>query len=649
MKKLLFFAVVALIALASCSSEENIGIVTPPDTSVEESTPDAIMFSSFSKSVTRADHVGADAANLLNKHFTVGGFKNGAATPAVFDNYVVNWTENSAHKTESNTNDWEYVGIPVEKPSGIYVEGATKMQTIKYWDYMSSYYDFIAYSTGEATAAANKTAAQVAAGEVGVTAIDYEGKAEAAYKFAGRRVDLAKCFIADMVTVKKTDYQKVVTLKFRSLASKVRMAIYETIPGYSVKDVKFYLDDETSISSTEASDRDTEANLFTPGGVDDRNYFYDFGTFTIYYPTTGSDNEDNSDYNIAHASFIPETSGKMTTQRFGELKYTAAEYYEAEGQYYLGRSLNDASFAANKDYKIMMPNEEGTVLELRIDYTLVSTDGSGEEIHIYGAKAYVPAIYAAWKPNYAYTYFFKISDNTNGWTSNLVNPDGTTPTDPAGLYPITFDAAVVDTEEGMQSTITTVSMPSITTYQKGHDITKDEYDASDDIYIQVMQNDVLKKTNDSDHPVQVWTITGKDNATEADVMDALNKRVEYSGSTTTGRNGVTLTKVETQTGFTAIPGVDGNDITIDAGDAAKFTPASNTLYAVTYKGRNKTDISYYSAQALTEQPSDWGTSGVWYKDPAGQTPVTADFAEGTYYKKYTDRNIDWGVKVIKVE
>ena len=650
-KYMLFIAAVALIVLAGCSSEENISVTSVPEpTTGQETSADAIAFSSVSKGVTRADHVGADAANLLNKHFTVGGFKVGTSATTVFDNYIVKWGENSAYTTESNSNDWEYVGIYVEKPSGIYVDGESKKQTIKYWDYMTSYYDFIGYSTGTATPVADATAAAITDNDhVGVIAIDYDNKGTAAYTIAGTREGLAKCYIADMVTVKKPDYQKVVQLSFRSLASKVRMAIYETVPGYSVENVKFYVDDTKSISEGAT---ETEANLFT-AGTTNNDYFFTKGTYTVYFPNTGSANESNSDYNIAHVSFADETGSSLTTQRFGALQYTTAEAYEDEGRTtpgeYLGRSLNKASFAANKDYKIMLPNEIGTVLELRIDYTLVSTDGSKEKINIYGAKALVPAIYTAWKPNYAYTYFFKISDNTNGWTSNLVNADGTTPTDPAGLYPITFDAAVVDTEEGKQSTITTVSMPTITTYQKGHVITKNEYDDSGDIYIQVMMDGALKPTNDASHPVQVWTVTGKANATEADVMDALNKRVESVGDVTTGRNGVILTKVETANDFTTIPGVDGNDIVITAGDAAKFTPVSGKTYAVTYKGKDKTNTTYYSAQSFVDgdtEPTDWATN--WFVDPAGQTPV-GSFGAGTYYKKYTDRNIDWGVKVIKVQ
>lgn len=647
MKKYIIFAVVALGMLAGCSSEENIDVVAPSETTVTPDTSaDAIVFSSISKGVTRADYMGADAAKLLNKHFTVGGFKYGGEAKLVFDNYVVKWNANTAQTTESNTNDWEYVGEIAVAPSSI----AGNKQTVKYWDYLTSYYDFIAYSTGTATALANQSAGDITSDDqVGVTAIDYANKATKAYTLAGTRIGLAKCYIADMVTVKKSDYQKVVKLSFRSLASKVRMAIYETVPGYSVKDVKFYVDDTRKISEGAT---ETEANLFTPGSANTDKFFTN-GTFTIYYPHTGSANVGDVDYNVAHASFTPLSSGSQTTQRFGTLQYTGREDSEAAGNYYLGRTLATATFPASKDYAIMLPNEAGTVLELRIDYTLVSVDGSGEEIKVFGAKAFVPAKYTQWKPNYAYTYIFKISDNTSGWTSNVVDGDGD-PVDPSGLYPITFDAAVVDTDEGKQSTLTTVSMPSVTTYQKGHDVTANEYVASSgDIYIQVMKDGALVHplANSGSHPVQVWTVTGSTNPTEADVMFALNVSENVGSTSTTGRNGVKLTEVTISADFTTIPGVDGNNISITAGDAAKFTPSAGTIYAVTYKGDSSGETSIYTAQTFAAgdaAPSDWSTEGVWFVDQDGQTPVGA-FSSGTYYKKYTNRNIDWGVKVIKVQ
>ena len=643
MKKKLFFAVLAVVAMVSCTSDENVTVVTPPDPVTEDVEP-VISFNMASRTATRADHYGKDAADLLNNKFIVSAFKgNGTDMSVTMPDYWVKYEVNSAGKTESNTSDWEYVGNTAIEPSSI----AGNTQTIKYWDYSTDQYDFVAYSTGDADVITSGTPQP--ASQVLVTAIEPNSPYGPTYTIKGSTIPLSKCYIADMVTAyrdKTVDpnhkYQDEVTLVFRNLSSKVRIALYETVPGYSVKDVKFYTDATTPVA-TGASE--TNATLFTTG-TSTEDHFYNRGTFTVNFPTIGSANVNETDYNKAHVTFAPVSTGTATTQSYGSLNYSEEEASEAAGDFYLGRTLPKATYAgASGDnyYTIVLPNELGTVLELRIDYTLLATDGSGEEIKIHGATAFVPAIYAAWKPNYAYTYVFKISDNTNGWT----DPAGT---EPAGLYPITFDAVVVDSEEFTQSTITTVATPSITTYQKGHDVNKDEYEVNgEDIYIQLMKDGALLATDDTNHPIQVWTVTGKANATEADVMDALNIRVDYTGDATTGRNGVTLTKVETETNFTTIPGVDGNDITITAGEAAKFTPASNTIYAVTYKGTDRTNTFFYSAKTYAEGDTDFA-SGDWYTDPDGKNQFTESFVVGTtYYKKYTNRNIDWAAKIIKVE
>ena len=632
MKKILFFAA-AITVMVGCTNDNVVSDVNVPKTNGESG---AIAFSSTFKGTTRADYVGADAADKLNKHFTVAGFKGAGdvtatvvATGTVFDNYVVNWTENTAATTESNSSDWEYVGIKAVAPSTL----AGNFQSIKYWDYSAAQYDFIAYSTGTATAVTGTPGT----GEIKVTAIDPANAKTAAYTLTGTDEDLQKCYIADMVTVYKSsdNYGKEVQLTFRALASKVRMAIYETVPGYSVKDVKFYTDATTTIA---AGASETNATLFTTGSATKDN-FYTGGTYTVSFPTIGSTNTGDTDYNKAHVALSDATKG--TTKGFGTLNLVGRDYKEADATNYIGRTSATASFAGTTApyYAIAMPNEEGTVLELRIDYTLVSIDGSGEEIKVHGATAFVPAIYAAWKSNYAYTYIFKISDNTNGWTSTVTS-------DPAGLYPITFDAVVMETQDYTQSTITTVATPSITTYQKGHDITKDEY-AAGDIYVQVITDGTLK--TDLGSKGQLYSLDRI--ATEAEVMDALNIQASTGTGTITGRNGLVLTEATSDATVTTVPGADGNNITVAAGSAAKFTGATGT-YAYVYDATPATAPAasyYYSANALTSEPADWATAGVWYADPNGTTAAPASFAAGTYYKKYTNLNKVYGVKVIKVQ
>ena len=689
MKKL-FYLAAAITVMASCTSET---IVGDASSVAQKGGSDAIVFGSTYSGMTRADHYGADAAALLYNKFIVGGFKGATgtstvfdgtgaittqgvpATGMVFDNYQVNWTTNTAGTTQSNTSDWEYVGLPFLAPSSL-INNEGVLQSIKFWDYTADQYDFIAYSTSDATVTTTLTtdadeAAAIARAKtnnlVHVTPINATTASSSAYKLSGNAAQLEKCYIADMVTAYKATmtpaqpkFQDEIKFQFRALASKVRVALYETIPGYSVKYVKFYTNADTKLNSTTSGDKIDNATLFTKGGdgtENAMNYFYTAGTYTVYFPTIGANNISNSDYNKAHVAFA--ATGKETTKDFDALNYTSKQYREAsDGDIWLGRTSTEASFAGdvNKNYyQIAMPNEQGTVLELRIDYTLESVDGSGEEIHVYGATAFVPAIYAAWKSNYAYTYIFKISDNTNGWTNKADAAQNST--DPAGLYPITFDAVVMETQDYTQSTITTVATPSITTYQKGHVYTANEYDASKgDIFVQVMDNDATPAALKTDlnskgtlYEVAASNSKDKDGkVSEAEVMDALNI-VELDG--TTPRNGWTLTAVTTtDANFpTAIPGADGNNISVVKYTAFEFTPTAGKVYAYVYTISTGSQKSVGIANTYTTAPSDWSTT-LYFTDKDCETAAPTTFTPGVYYKKtYLDNQNAYGVKIIRVK
>ena len=412
----------AAIMMAGCSNEEYFGQNNEPNpVPVEEIVESPISFGSYFKAITRADIIGEDAASLLNNRFIVTGYKGNQSdfsasaddqSSIVFDNYQVLWAANTANTTESNVANWEYANI--EK----YYNSAANAQTVKYWDNSYPQYDFIAYSLGsnEPAAAANDwDGNSPKAGKIAVTAINPANQKTAAYSMTGSAADLAGCYIADLVTVKRnadgygTDP---VTIKFRHLASRVRLALYETVPGYEVKEVKFYADDAATTPSTTA---------FLYGA---NNFFSTSGTYTVSYPTL--DEPNSQDNNVAHVAFSGDA---QASGQFGAFPQTA-----------IGQSSTDATFSGDKDNKYftaILPQEVGAVLKLRVDYTLESTDGMHEIIKVYGATAQIPAESAAWKPGYAYTYIFKITKDTNGST----DPEHIYP---EGLFPITFDAVVVD-------------------------------------------------------------------------------------------------------------------------------------------------------------------------------------------------------------
>ena len=592
MRKNLFPVLLATLLFAACNSDlvEEPLVVTPPTPEAQEIP---IVFSSVSNGMTRTEYTGAVAADMLGKKFVVTGYKGDKTATVggiVYDNFLVEWIENTANTTESNTTNWEYVGRTPIAPA---VENGVTQQAIKYWDYTQKQYDFIAWSAGKKEAIYSGTPAD---GQVLVSAITpatATGENGTAYTFEGKAKDLVDCYVADLVTVKKDGtgkgaYGEPVTLTFRSLGTKVRIGIYETVPGYSVKEVEFY-----SGAATDDADA-TKPRLFTT----ELNQVYLQGIYTVFYPTV--DAPTNTDNNQAHIRFTG-TGDKSKIVDFGGLQYGAKEDAEkTAGNVFLGRTSNTASMAGEAEgnyYTQYLPNEGGTNLNLRVNYTLESIDGTGEIIKVKGATAQVPSIYTQWKAGYAYTYLFKISDKTNGHTGpyDPLHPDDTSYNpDPAGLYPITFDAVVVNEEEdATQETITLVSTPSITTYQKGSKVVNnDEYlAATGPIFVTVSDGNTASTPDLANGKLVTMTTSGDGMATlytipaghtEAEVVDAFQIPDDNAAEgTAKGRNGLVLTNAAFTLTDKIEYGVDGNTINVGTNQAMKFTATPGT-YAFVY-------------------------------------------------------------------
>ena len=642
----------ATLSFAACSDDlvDNSTVVSPV---VQEPAQSPIVFGTLSKGTTRADIEGAAAANLLGKQFVVGGYKGsktGVPGLIVFDNYVVKYSENSANTTESNTRNWEYVGQDRIKHA---IDNGITRQSTKYWDYTKDQYDFIAWSTGASTAVYEGTPTT---GQVLVSAIKPNSKDAgwptdgAAYTMTGAAADLQNCYVADIVTVKKDQYGNTpVTIRFRSLGSKVRIGLYETVPGYSVRDVKFYTAAAVALANeTEGTDEEKAAAVkanATPRLFTTDPLIYTNGKYTIYYPTV--DTPDSEDNNQAHINFSPEGT-QSTLVNFGDMNYTIAEDGEkTPGKVFLGRTSATATMAGEAEgnyYTQYLPNETGVNLNLRVNYVLESIDGSGETIEVKGATAQVPSIYAQWKSGFAYTYLFKISDKTNGYTGvyDPTNPNGnTTDSNPAGLYPITFDALIVDdeNEDQTQETITLVSTPSITTYQENSTVVNaNEYNVTGkDIFVTVNEDDALvamtNTTPITDKDAALYTIPA--DKTEADVVSALEMQDDDAeDGTVKGRSGVVLTEADFTLTNSVEFGVDGNAISVADNQAVRFTPTAATTYAFVYTKTAPTETTEFyepvtkAAGESVEGLYRWGLKNA----PAG------DVKEGVKY--FTAANTD---------
>ncbi len=573
-----FIAAASALALASCSSDDFLGEIQGNE---QNGATSAINFGGDTGKITRATTEGNAAAELLENNFVVVGFK-GSKTDAAnndvyaFDHYNVNFKDGSAFSTESNRAGWEYVNQKMEVKgidASLAQSGATQ-QTIKYWDHSCASYDFIAFSMGKKDAASKYATP---------THVDKANLKSAAYTLTGNVNTLSECYISDMKTVEEKDYGKTVSMSFRHPASKVRMALFETVPGYVISDVKFY--DATNTTPT------TDGTLI--------GTFNNSGTLTVYFPTTGIVNKDNKDYNKAHVKFTASTAAgetaTLSSKGFGAVKYgNQDEGTILEGNKYLSQNAAKPSYCGD-GYQNVLPSEgAASAITLRIDYKLTSVDGSNETINVKGATATVPAEYTEWKSGFAYTYIFKISQDTNGSTGGSST----------GLTAISFNAVVVDDEaNGFQETITTVSDNSITTYgYKDNKVTTggNEYADGSDIYATVYVPAAGETAAKTDAPQKLYTVTLEADATqtinEASVANALVNGTNNATDktwTVKDENGKKMVVTETTGVATIVTEVPaGLDYTPLKVKALKWTgvvtaPATETYYAVEYDNGTK--------------------------------------------------------------
>ena len=584
MKKYLFIAT-ALAALASCSSDEFVGDNTSP---TANNTPGAIQFTSNAPRITRA--TAADYAKDLDYSFYVYATKTvGSTTSNVFAHnpysasattntpYVVWWQQGTANKTSSNTYDWEYVGAQSEQGTSGHTVTPSGVQTIKYWDYSADNYIFTAYKNNK-VGTTNPAAGTV----TNVTT--------AGFTFEGTAAQFAGLYVADKLTItnkdneayhgkKENEIGDVVVFTFRSGATKVRLGIYETIPGYQVRNVNFRPNDGEFTA--------TKDKALLSGSFNDNN---DNTTTTA-----------TAKYNIIYNS----TSG------IAEFNNTASseslsKYFDfgtfAEEDVALKETSADPTWASGSSaYQDVFPNTDHVDdMILYVDYELYNTT-TQEVITVKGAKAVVPEMYMTWNPNYAYTYLFKISDNTNGTS-------GTEGTSPAGLFPITFDAVTIAVSDNVEGIITTLSAPAITTFQDGSVSTEGitYANANGPIYITVNTNGTLA---DLTNIVKLYTV--KEGTTEADLM-LLTDGSTYNKTEVASDADDKLTVLDA-----AIP---VGDITFAAGTTATFTPIDGKTYAFEYsKG-----VTYVAATGT------YVSGTTYYTDATGATEVdTTGFTAGT--------------------
>lgn len=563
MKKYFLFAASAL-AIAGCSSDDFLG----NDSSNGQNTANAVIklggSTTKTSRATSSPTTAYKTANLQDNGFWVYGTKHAndenateANDQVVYKNYLLKYETGSANHTQSNTAGWEYVGVDNSKYFANIIPNITTTysQTIKYWDYSAKSYTFYAATAKPKDVEDGKVKFEKILKDDGENGSVYNKGYNVTLKDGA---DLDQLYFADRKVITKKGeehgaddvYGGEVNFKFRNALTKVRVAMYETVPGYSVTIDKFYYTtDAGNGQTTEAIDKFTADATNTPFATNN-----DKGvTYKVVY------------YNETEANGALENQPKMLPNKTGEegseRSYLAiGDGNNLKANTRLNTEVNDPTFdTKGGSYTFFMPQAENNkTLNLKVDYTLTSLDNSGEEIHVKGATAIIPAEYLRWKPNYAYTYLFKISDNTNGSTG-----EG----GPAGLYPITFDASVVETANGNAEFISAMGTSTITTFAVKNDKFQQgnaDYEVGSTVYATVVNEQKKTATLDATN-AKLYKLTAEA-ATLPNLSDELF--ANWIGNSTMStyysevKDGITY--------VTEVPTGDNQNITLDSGKAMKI-------------------------------------------------------------------------------
>ena len=272
MHKHIFIISALAICLLSCSSPEQDDLLIP------EPLKGSISFGGNSGTwqdapTTRANE--ETGLETISKSFKVWGYKTigGNNTGGfdhyqnVMDGYLVNWTQQTANPTSSNTADWEYVGIA--------------NQTIKYWDYSATSYRFFAYSIP--TAAGNITAPTFSEPSITEGSTTTQASFSIPFNYDKDATNVSTPYISDLWMSDNQNfgnrkYGECVKLTFAPIITKVRF--------------KFNYQAESQVSITNISFRNVnDAPSPTSGNI------------IITYPITGMDTQ---------ATYIWKTTGTET-------------------------------------------------------------------------------------------------------------------------------------------------------------------------------------------------------------------------------------------------------------------------------------------------------------------------------------------------
>lgn len=381
--RILSFLISAL-CLLSCSSEQdkpetpepkpNVGIAFGGANGTWQDAP-----------ISRSGETGLET---LFKSFRVWGYKNYAATSnspqVIMDGYQVNFTQSSAGTTESNTADWEYVGLTHPEHS--------TTQTIKYWDYSASNYQFLAYAPSEANIT---TTIPNQGTDIDDASISAQSTFQIPYEYNPEATNRTTPYVSDLwfasssannnasnsngtTSNASSSNPKIgdqVKLTFAPVIAKVRFKFkYQEDQNVEIRDISF---------RDVRWEKDTDGNLIWASTSASESKTPIAGTIQVTYPHS----------NISASTSPTIKLGNIT--KVAPIEFTIP--YEEKAD------KNHQTSILQKWYFVPPMYDAYT----QGAYTITAQVGG------YSTTAVVPSEYMQWKAGYQYTYIFKISETNN--------------------------------------------------------------------------------------------------------------------------------------------------------------------------------------------------------------------------------------------
>ena len=269
-----------LFALSSCSKGSDEDPAEQPATT-EQPQEQPILFTGSMPEPTAVVR-SASLSSAGQTTFNVWGYKNDGydagnytSYQTVINNYVVNWTSNSAGTTTSNSSGWEYVGQAAN-------------QTIKFWDWSANAYRFFAVTgwSGEAAPASVGEYDAVKAYRAGENAVSMLADASSTTEMEKTPYFSHLWFsTGDPVTYPDKQFGRPVVLEFLKPYARVRFIFMYTYPreGIELTEIKFKPSDGTkivlkgtvTISYPIKGTAKSESFTMTPGDAGDQLDYFD--------------------------------------------------------------------------------------------------------------------------------------------------------------------------------------------------------------------------------------------------------------------------------------------------------------------------------------------------------------------------------------